>query len=139
MSDSWAEESLEDLLREVDLNPFQEERIAADLRQQASDLGTAMLRGGHVPESPWPTLRQLTANHRCQLVADLREAQQRLREANERAAAAGKPNDRQPGAFRERPIRWPGPARGEVQKLVQGIVALDYRLALITRFEAGGD
>jgi hypothetical protein len=42
----------------------------------------------------------------------------------------------EPGAFRKRPMRWPGLARGEVQNLVQGIVALDYCLALTTQFEA---
>ena len=140
VNDLWAEAPLETLLREVGLNPFQEDKLAAYLREEASKVTEAMRQGGHVPASPWPIVRQVTELYRHQLVADFQEAQQRLREALERMAE--RPTDWReqpgydPGAFRERPMRWPGPARGEVRKLVRAIVAQDYCLELITQFEA---
>jgi hypothetical protein len=139
VNDLWAEAPLETLLHEVGLNPFQEDKLAAYIREQAAKVTEAMRQGGHAPESPWPAVRQLTEEYRHQLVTDFQEAQQRLREALERIE--GMPPDWReqpgydPGAFRARPMRWPGPARGGVRKLVRAIVAQDYCLALITEFE----
>jgi hypothetical protein len=87
-------------------------------------------------------LRQITEQERRQMVTDFLEAQQRLREVIERSGEMPKDYRAQPGyvpgAFRERPMRYPGPAEHEVRNLVQGIVALDYRLGLIAQFEAEG-
>jgi hypothetical protein len=140
---SWAEAPPEDLVTLVELNPFQEDKLEEELRQEAEQVTKAMLEAGQVPGSPWIVLRALLEQQRRQLVSDLLEAQQRLREALARTTEdpATWPAEMQrlakePGAFRERPYYWPGPAQGRVRDLVRWIVVTDFSLQFIAAEEA---
>jgi hypothetical protein len=146
VDDYWAKAPLEELLAgSSSLNPFQRDALAVEVRQDAELVTRLMLEEGEVPASPWPIIRSRTEQRRRGLVADFSEAQHRLRVALQRAREdpATWPAEMQelaktPGAFRKRLELWPGPARGRVQDLVQGIAGLDYTLRLIAT-EQGGE